>query len=213
MDDVRAAAGRVGTVAVDTGGGIYGDSRSGTGDQARADLVVKVETIRMDAALDRIAAFGTEEQRASKTEDVTEQVADVESRVATMKASIARVRAILSRASTIGDVVRAEGELANREAELESLQARQRALDGQVALATVTVHLLARSAAAPAGTDADRGFLAGLRGGWNAFAGTVSWTLTVLGAVLPFLLLAVPVLLAWRYAARRRRAVPAPPAA
>jgi hypothetical protein len=49
------------------------------------------------------------------------------------------------------------------------------------------------------------GFLAGLRNGWAAFTGSVSVLLTVLGAVLPFAVLAavigVPV---WLWLRRRR---------
>ena len=131
-----------------------------------------------------------------------------------MQASIARVRAILSRATRIGDVVSVEGELSRRVTELESMQARQRALAGQVGLATVTLHLLAHEV--PAAAPVDRsGFLGGLQDGWSAFTRTIGMLLTVLGAVLPFLLIAVPVLLAARwYVTRQRRPGPAaPPAA
>ena len=124
-----------------------------------------------------------------------------------MQASIARVRAILSRATRIGDVVAVEGELSRRVTELESLQARQRALAGRVELATVTVHLVAARDAAP---PVDRaGFLGGLSDGWTAFTRTVGWLLTVLGAVLPFLIVLLPAAVAVRWAARRPRRLPA----
>jgi hypothetical protein len=141
---------------------------------------------------------------------VTEQVADVDSRLASMKASIARVRTLLSRANSVGDLVSVEGELTRREADLESLEARQRALSGQVALATVTVHLLARQAPLAATAPARHTFRSGLVGGWHAFTATVNWTLAALGALLPFLLLALIALVGWRVAARVRRPRPAP---
>jgi hypothetical protein len=210
VDDVAARARLAQGYARAAGGTVAGDNRSGRGAQARADLVLKVLPARLDGVLDQLGALGQEEQRSSSTENVTEQVADVEARLATMQASIARVRAILSRATRIGDVVAVEGELSRRVTELESLQARQRALAGQVGLATVTLHLVAREA--PAAAPVDRsGFLGGLQDGWSAFTRTVGMLLTVLGAVLPFLLLAVPVLLAARwYGTRRRSAPPAP---
>jgi Domain of unknown function (DUF4349) len=214
VDDVGAKATRVGGIARRYGGEVYSDSRYGTGAEAKADIVIKVDPERMDGALGEVAALGTEQDRSSSTEDVTEQVADVDSRVASMKASIARVRALLSRAGSIGDLVAVEGELSRRESDLESLQARQRALAGQAALATVTVHLLAKRApAAPA--PARRGFGSGLAGGWHAFTASVGWALTALGAVLPFGLLALLVLVGWRVAATRvsraARRAPAPP--
>jgi hypothetical protein len=115
------------------------------------------------------------------------------------------VRAILSRADKIGDVVAVEGELSRRTTELESLQARQRALAGQVGYATITLQLRATPAAAVAPAGPDRGgFAGGLGAGWHAFAATVGWLLTVLGAALPFLLVLVPAGLAVRWALRRR---------
>jgi hypothetical protein len=207
VDDVGRSASRVGGIARAGGGEVYGDSRYGSGDEAKADLVLKVDPERLDGVLGQIAALGAEAERSSSTADVTEQVADVDSRVATMKASIARVRALLARARTVGELVSVEGELSRREADLEALQAKQRALAGQVSLATVTVHLLARTAAEPAAA-ASGGFRSGLVGGWHAFATAVGWLLTALGAVLPFAVLALLVLLAfagWRAAAARTR--------
>jgi hypothetical protein len=218
--NVAAKARELDRIAQDSGGDIYTDDRNGTGQSATAQIVLKIDPDKLTAALAKISALGDEIQRASSTEDVTQEVADVDSRVASMQASIARVRAILSRAESIGDVVSVEGELSRREAELESLQAKQRALAGQVAQATVTVHLLAEEAPAPA-APADNnthGFGTGLRNGWDAFAGTVSWLLTVIGAILPFLLIVLPLLAAWWVVTQRRRvspaaATPAPPAA
>jgi hypothetical protein len=58
----------------------------------------------------------------------------------------------------------------------------------------------------------DRGFLAGLKSGWNAFIATFSAIATALGAALPFVivlaLIGVPL---WRFRRSRRPAgTPAP---
>ena len=201
--DVTGTAGEAGSTARAAGGVVAGDDRSGAGADAHATLVLKVPPARMDAVLDQLSKLGTEQSRTSSTQDVTEDVADIGSRVATMQASIARVRAILSRAEKIGDVVSVEGELSKRTTELESLQARQRALAGQVDYATITLQLRARPAAATAAADRG-GFLGGLADGWDAFTATVGALATGLGAVLPFLLVLVPVGLAARWALRRR---------
>jgi hypothetical protein len=212
VGDVAAKARQAQDYARAAGGAVAGDDRSGAGDRRRADLVLRVRPERLDGVLDQLGALGEEQQRSSSTEDVTEQVADVQSRVATMQASIARVRAILSRATRIGDVVAVEGELSRRTTELESLQTKQRALAGQTALATVTLHLVAKGVpvAAP---PADRGgFVGGLQKGWDAFTAAVGWVLTALGALLPFLIVLVPLALAVRWYAQRRRPAQAPTA-
>lgn len=213
VDDVGAKAGEAAAYAKAAGGAIAGDDRSGSDRGARALLVLKVPPARMDGLLDQLGGMGTERSRSSTTEDVTEDVADIGARVATMQASIARVRAILTRADKIGDVVAVEGELSRRVTELEALQARQRALAGQTTYATVTLTLTTRSTdteVVPVDRD---GFVGGLQDGWTAFTATVGWLLTVLGAVLPFLLLLVPAGLAARWALRRTRPVPTPPVA
>jgi hypothetical protein len=211
VDDVPAEAAAAGAAARAAGGAVAGDDRSGSGPDAHATLVLKVPPEKMDAMLDQLGRLGREQSRSSSTQDVTQDVADVDARVASMQASIARVRAILSRADRIGDVVSVEGELSRRTTELESLQARQRALAGQVDYATITLQLKADRAAVPA-PPADRaGFAGGLRNGWHAFAATLGWVLAALGALLPFLLLVVPVAVAW-VALRRRRLTAAPSA-
>jgi hypothetical protein len=212
VDDVPAKAGAAGAAARAAGGAVAGDDRSGSGADAHATLVLKVPPERMDAVLDQLGRLGHEQSRSSSTQDVTQDVADVDARVASMQASIARVRAILSRAERIGDVVSVEGELSRRTTELESLQARQRALAGQVDYATITLQLKADRATAPP-PPADRaGFAGGLRDGWHAFTATLGWVLTAVGAVLPFLLLAAPVALAWALRRRRLTAAPSAPA-
>jgi Domain of unknown function (DUF4349) len=210
VGDVSGRAGEAESAARAAGGVVAGDDRSGSGADAHATLVLKVPPGRMDAVLDQLARLGTEQSRTSTTQDVTEDVADIGSRVATMQASIARVRAILSRAQKIGDVVAVEGELSRRTTELESLQARQRALAGQVDYATITLQLRARPAAAAAAAADRRGFTGGLANGWDAFTTTIGGLLTGIGAVLPFLLVLVPVGLAVRWALRRRSVSAAP---
>jgi hypothetical protein len=215
VKNVQAAAARATTVAESNGGQVYADNRAGSGKDAKVDMVLKVDPERLDVVLSRLSALGKEEQRVTSTQDVTGEVADVDSRVATMKASLARVRALIARSVSIGELVTLEGELSRREADLESLQARQRALGEQTATATVTLHLFGNpdEAATPPG-GSHRGFLSGLENGWNAFTATLAWLLAVLGAILPFLLIGVPVLIAFWWAGRRqRRATPAQPAA
>ena len=126
-------------------------------------------------------------------------------------ASTSRVRALLGQAKTIGEVVQIEAELAKREADLESLEAQLARLQDVTELATIEVSLVGPDAEAPVAEE-DLGFLAGLRGGWDAFVQIVLVGLTVLGALLPFLLtgalIAVPTWLVLRSRLVRRPQTP-----
>lgn len=215
VDDVTRQAQRAEQIAADNDGELFSDQRSSgvSADQRTADLVLKVPPNSLGTVLDRLAALGTEEDRHTTTDDVTEQVADVDSRVNSAKSSLARLRALYARAQTVGEIAALEGQITQRESDLESLQARQRVLAAQTAMATLTLHLHGR-ALAPVVTNQGThptGFVSALKAGWHAFAVSVQWVVTVLGAVLPFaLLLALLAYAAYRYdRARRARTTPA----
>ncbi|HEX4699578.1 MAG TPA: DUF4349 domain-containing protein [Actinomycetes bacterium] len=176
----------------------------------QASLTLRVPPADFGHTLDALGDLGRELDRSRSAEDVTTQVADVESRVRSAQASVARVRILLSRATTIGEVVRIESELSQRESDLESLQAQQKALAGLTDLATVAVTFVTpEHHVAPVYPVHHRelGFVAGLNGGWDAFAAAVTVALTGLGAVTPFVLvvtlLGFPAVMLLR---RRRRA-------
>ncbi len=211
VDDVAAAANQAGALVTGAGGVIAGDTRQTSTSRSTADLVLRVPGPKFADTVNRLGKLGHEIRRELSTEDVTQAVADLDSRITSQKASVTRLRGLLSRAQNISDITTIETELANREAELESLQARSRVLEDQVALSTITLHLLTKGDfAAPV---EERGFLAGLRAGWHGFLVTLSGGLTAFGAVLPFLVaLAIPAGLIWWFARRRRSVVVAAPA-
>ena len=213
--DVATAAHRVESMVLAVGGVVADESstraqgRRGLGD---AHLTVRVPPQDFGSVLDRVGGLGRELERTRSARDVTTELADVDSRVRTQERSVDRVRTLLARADTIGEVVQIESELARREADLESLQAQLARLEDVTDLSTIEVLLLARSEARPAPVpDDDLGFVAGLRGGWDAFGEIVLVVLTVLGALLPFLVVATLVgLPAYALLRRARRPTSAP---
>ena len=84
-------------------------------------------------------------------------------------------------------------------------------------MATITLNLsLPDKYVPPPDALEDAGFLSGLKAGWNALGDFVVVGLTVLGALLPFLVaglvLGVPTWIGVRALLRRRRAGPVAPA-
>ena len=201
VDDLDGAAAGTRDIAKRFGGFVAGERT----DSGAASLTLRVAAHRLDDALGALDELGDITHREQQAEDVTEQVVDVEARIANQRASVERVRALLDRATTVGEVVQVESELTTRQAELESLQNRAAALAGQTELATVQVTLATEGSTVL--DDERTGFLAGLDAGWNAFVSSVAVFLTVLGAVLPFLLaLGIPVLAALLIVRHRRSA-------
>ncbi len=169
-------------------------------------LTLRVPNATLDDVMTQVAATGTLLKRTQSSEDVTQTYVDVRSRVASQTASVERVRALLSRATTIGQIVQVEGELARRESDLESMKAQLASLEDRTQLSTLTVTLTPSVAPGPT-TSRQTGFLAGLAGGWTALLASLTVLLTVVGAVLPFAVLAALVAVpAWSWWRRRQRA-------
>lgn len=216
VEDVVAAADRASAVATRYGGFVGGDNRQVGEEYARATLTLRIPSENFAAALDALGELGEETSRNIHTEDVTAEVVDLEVRIATARASVERTRELLEEAESIADIVAVEEELTARETRLAQWEARQRTLEDLTTLSTITVELYELETEPDTGPDAEEeqtGFLAGLRAGWDAFTASVRVVVTVLGALLPFLVtLGVPVgALIW-WIRRRRRTAPDAPA-
>ncbi len=214
VDDVNAAAARAAGLATAAGGFVGEDKRnSGTGSDD-AQLTLRVPAEKFTDVVNQLAALGEEENRGISTEDVTEQTIDLDARIAVQQARVDSGRRLLAEADSLNDLVMLEKEVATRESDLASLQAKKRRLADLTALSTITVVLLDPDAAAASGPDGPPGFLAGLAGGWHALLASMAVLVTVLGALLPWLIaLGLPawaVIWAYRRFARRRPALVAP---
>ena len=224
VDDVEAGAADVRRIAVTAGGMVVSENSSavpsgstrGSVDKegSRSVLALAVPSDSLDRVLDDVGKLGTTVQRSSASRDVTSTYVDTQSRIATMKASLDQLRALLAKTTSIDQVVSLETEASRRQADLDSLQAQLNALDKKVSMSTLTVNL-ATAAQVVAQEEDATGFLGGLRHGWAAFLSTMGGVLTVLGVLLPFLVLVALVggpLYVWRRrrAAERRRVEPAP---
>jgi hypothetical protein len=214
VEDVGKAVSSIEASVAGAGGLVANSERTGSGDEATANMVLKVPPGGFNSFLDRIGKLGEVVDRTLSGNDVTEQVVDVAGRVDSQRKSVDRVRALMTQAKSLRDVVTLEGELSSREADLESLLARQQKLAQQVDLATVTLHVQTRDKPEPPPApkhSEPTGFVAGLNNGWGAFTGALVAAATVAGAVLPFALLVVvlvPVLVLALRRVRRHRPEP-----
>jgi Domain of unknown function (DUF4349) len=210
VGDVNQQAARATAIVAAAGGFVGSDKRSsgGSGDAADATLELRVPAERFQSVVDQLAGLGKEEQRSVNTQDVTEEVLDLGARIASQQARVDSGRRLLAQAKDLKDLVMLEGELARREADLASLQAKQKHLADLTTLSTVTVVLLAP--AAPGATaGGDTGFLGGLAAGWDALVASLKVLLTVLGALLPWLIaLGLPAFGILWFVRRMRRTTP-----
>lgn len=174
------------------------------GGHARITLAVPAE--HLDATLGKLAKVGTVTERSTTSRDVTKEYVDTSSRITSMQTSIDRLRRLMRDATDLKGITRLESALTTREATLESLKSQLSTLKNQVAMSTVTVTLSTTAVPAEPASNPPNGFVEGLASGWHAFVSAVGAVVTLLGIVLPFLVLAalvgVPAALWWR---RRRQ--------
>jgi len=213
-DPIEAADDAVGIV--ERAGGRV-DSRSEQpgvdgGENASAQLVVRIPSAELTETLDEIKELGEVENVSINSTDVTAQSQDLDARIEALQASVDRLLALLASATSTTDLIAIETALSERQANLESLQAQRRYLSEQVDLSTITVDFGSEDSAP---VDEPEGFVDGLAAGWNALVAFLGATLIAFGVALPWLatiaVLALVVLLIVRGVRRSRRAKKAAP--
>ena len=212
VDDVDAKAAEVTGIAAGNGGFVGGDERhSGSSGSATATIKLRIPADKFGPVVDRIAGLGNPENREISTEDVTEQVVDLDARIEVQKARVESGRRLLGEAKSLDDLVMLEREVATRESDLASLEGKKRRLADLTALSTITVILLGPQADTAGPGDDPAGFVGGLSDGWKALVASLAVLLTVLGALLPWIIaLGVPAGVLLHLLRRRRRGTPAP---
>ena len=217
VENVTTAAAQVTGIASAAGGFIGADERHSGSGADTANLTLRVPADKFGAVVDQLAKLGTEEVRGLNTEDVTEEVVDLDARISVQRARLESGKKLLAQAKSLDDLVMLEREVATRESDLAALEAKKRRLADLTALSTITVVLLDPDATGAKDPDDEPpGFLAGLSGGWKALVASLSVLLTVLGVLLPWLVViglpaAAIVYLLKRYRRRQAPALVAPP--
>jgi hypothetical protein len=206
VKDPFEAVSRARSVATGTGG--FTGQEDSSGD--RATITLQIPADRFDSAIEQLVQLGKPTTQHKQATDVTEQVVDLDARLATQRASVDRMRVLLGKAQSIGEISQIESELTKRESDLESLQGRRDALGTKVALSTVTLQVTKEaSPVAAAQVEARGGFIDGLDDGWTAFGEFWTVTTTVIGALLPFLVVvAIPAVLIFHFRRKRRKSTP-----
>lgn len=165
------------------------------GDPLRARLTLRIPTERFDEAVQDLEGVAVLVSSSSNTKDVTTEVLDRDIRVQVQRRSIERISLLLEQATSIRDIVAIEAQLSQRQADLAVLEKEQRYLADQTAMATVNVSIERTRAdrKPPSEKDDDDGFFAGLSAGWDGLKTFGTGLATVLGALLPWLVVAAVV--------------------
>jgi hypothetical protein len=191
--DVSSAISRATSIVSAAGGYVSAENASsgqGKPSQASATVTLKIPVAAYATTLATLSGggLGTQLSLSQQAQDVTQQVADVNSRVASDQAAIAQLRSLLKHAGDVSSLLSVQNQINSQESDLESMLAQQSALNHETAYATVTLTLVGPQAPAKPAPKAapPPGLAGGIVGGWHALRVTVSWLLTIVGAVAPF---------------------------
>jgi hypothetical protein len=174
-------------------------SRSGSGEVIT--VVLRVPARDFQGALESLRGAGRVLHERLSAQDVTEEWVDVEARLRASRALEAQYLEILKQATTVKDTLDVQQKLGEVRTEIERVEGRQRVLQDQVELATITVRIDA--AETTAGLVESLGqALADAR---QVSAWTLHGSIRVAGVLAPFVLLfGLPIVIAVRL--RRRSA-------
>lgn len=209
--DIDAARNQAVAYAEGVGGDVASEQRAGTDQGRTATITFRVPPADFDSLVTSLGKLGKVIESTTETQDVTADVADLKGRLAAKKDMAARVRKLIDRAEGITAIVELEREYEARDAEIQSMTSQLAALQDRAGRSTVTLSLsIPKKAPAPAPPvveeDEATGFVPGVKAGWKAFTATTTVVLTVIGALLPFLVLTGIFLAAWLVYRRRHPA-------
>lgn len=198
---------------VDAQGGEITEETTDTdaeGETSYSRLVVRVPSSKFGAAMVALEQAGVLRSSTRGSDDVTTDVIDTGVRVRAQEASLKRVELLLAEARGLKDIIWIESQLTTRQAELDSLKSQQSWLTDQTSMSTITVDIATQPKVVeddPADEDEPAGFVAGLKGGTKALGASCAAVATVLGALLPFAVVALVLGLPVWLVVRRRRSV------
>jgi hypothetical protein len=170
-------------------------------------MTVRVPAEKFSEALDEIRKTASRViVETVKGTDVTEEFIDIEARLKAKKTLEAQFMEIMKRADTVTAALEVQRQLSEVRSEIEKIEGRKRFLENQASLSTITIKLQTPAAF----SSQSSGFFSRLKEsigtGFDAAIGFVLGFVTVLIAILPFLILIVlPIFLVLRYFWRRLR--------
>ncbi len=116
-------------------------SISGDGDEARAEVTLRVTADRLSSVLNELRGFATITSEQSGGQDITDQVVDIDARLRNEQRIEQELLALLTskKDASLEDVLRVQQELSRVREQIERMQAQRDSLGRLASLATVLV--------------------------------------------------------------------------
>jgi hypothetical protein len=205
------SAAKITTIAESKGGFVI-ESQKQSSDTKTTKTDVVTMTVRVPAAkfnesLDEIRKTGNRIiVETVKGEDVTEQFIDMEARLKAKRALEEQFLEIMKRGNTVQDALNVQRELATVRGEIEQIEGKKRFLENQAAFSTLKIRLQSPAVFSTSSTGFFYQLGQAITRGFDAAMNFVLVLITLVIALLPFLIFIVlPIYLLIRYFLRRSK--------
>lgn len=193
LDKIRSLAERY-------GGYVAGTSRSTFGNQATADITIRIPQDKFRTSIQEIETYGKVLDERTTSEDVTERYIDLKARLKNLQIEEQSLSELLTKAKTVDEILRVEQELARVRGEIDSLQGQINYIERNVAMSLITVNLREPPPPfTPPGMDWSETFEIALRGLFGVIRGLIVLVVSLLPLAL---LIGIPAY----YITRRKKA-------
>lgn len=183
-DDIDGTLNRIRSLAEGYNGYVAGTSRSMIGNQALADITIRIPQNRFRSTIDDILTYGKVLDERSTSEDVTEQYIDLKARLKNLKILEESLADLLNRTATIEEILKVEQELARIRGEIDSLQGQLNYLERNVTMSMIKVSLREPSSFTPPGMDWGETFETAIRGLFAVISGLIILIIAILPLIV-----------------------------
>jgi hypothetical protein len=184
-DDIDGTLNRIRSLAEGYNGYVAGTSRSMIGNQALADITIRIPQNRFRSTIDDILTYGKVLDERSTSEDVTEQYIDLKARLKNLKILEESLADLLNRTATIEEILKVEQELARIRGEIDSLQGQLNYLERNVTMSMIKVSLREPpSPFTPPGMDWGETFETAIRGLFAVISGLIILIIAILPLIV-----------------------------
>lgn len=150
VTDVPAQVEAIAQIAKDYNGFVVSSNSTTFGSDTRANVVLRVESDKLDNAIGRLRAMAIEVRNLNVTgEDVTAEFVDLDAQLKNLESAEAQLKKIMEQTEKSEDVLAVFREITAIRGQIDQIKGRMKYLSQSAALATVSVELIPDAAARP----------------------------------------------------------------
>lgn len=174
-------------------GGYVAGSNAVSDDSERirtGTITFAVPSDKYEETISQVRAFGTVQAFNSSAQDVSQQYVDLQARLKNAEAQRDAMLALLQRATSINDIINIQNQIGQITGQIEQLKGQISYLEHATGYSTISVTLREAAVLAPRTTD-ELGIQGALHSAVYDFFQSIDFMVVALGALAPYLLLAL----------------------